>query len=191
MMQISSFSTRAFSVNSLELGLQIINANYTPIRAKVWTAVSRDQNGSIFYGCFLKGREGNTQWSWLDIKSNFALCQRNYNHFITRAGIISTNQLPFLTAFITIRHTRPILKFVWIASNNIVKWSFTTKTKLCCLHLSGNCLLPLSIVRWAIFLTHYAQWVEINTLLYFHFPTLLICLHLKAQEIAITVNFAF
>ena len=61
MMQISSFSIRAFSVNSLELGLQIINANYTPIRAKVWTAVSRDQNGSIFYGCFLKGREGNTQ----------------------------------------------------------------------------------------------------------------------------------
>lgn len=59
----------------------------------MWTAVSRDQNGSFFYGCFLKGREGNTQWSWLNIKSNFALCQHNYSHFITRASIISTNQL--------------------------------------------------------------------------------------------------
>ena len=83
-------SNRASSVNSLELGLQIINVNCTTTRAKLWTAVLRDQNGPFFYGSFLEEREGNTQFTWLEIKSNLAVCNCNYNHFITRVSFALT-----------------------------------------------------------------------------------------------------
>ena len=43
----------------------------------------RDQNGSFFGGSFFKGREGNTQFTWHDIKSNLAVCEYNYNNVIT------------------------------------------------------------------------------------------------------------